>query len=80
MSVLDMDNFFHNEQFGFLVVETFDLKCYGFNLKREDQRVTAKKIIQDVNSFIVNGWKVARDIECTKQWCLKTFTWRVKLF
>ena len=54
-----MDNFFHNEQFGFLVVETFDLKCYGFNLKHEDQRVTAKTIIQDVNSFIVNGWKVA---------------------
>jgi hypothetical protein len=30
MSVLDMDNFFHNKKIGFLVVETFDLKCYGF--------------------------------------------------
>ncbi len=72
--------FFTTSNLDFLVVETFDLKCYGFDLKCEDQRVTAKKIIQDVNSFIVNGWKVARDIECTKQWCSKTFTWRVKLF
>jgi hypothetical protein len=45
-----------------LVVKTFDEKYYGFNLKRANERATAKKIIQDVNNFIVNGWKVARHI------------------
>jgi hypothetical protein len=30
--------------------------------KNTDQRTTAKQIIQDVNNFIVNGWKVARRI------------------
>ncbi len=62
MSVVDMEKYFHNEKFEFLVVKTFDMGCYGFNLKCADQHATAKKIIQDVNSFIVNGWKVARHI------------------
>jgi hypothetical protein len=38
------------------------IKCYGFNLKRANECATAKKIIKDVNNFIVNGWKVARHI------------------
>jgi hypothetical protein len=59
MRVLDMDKLFHNEKFEFLVVETFDMRCYGFNSKHAIQCATAKKIIQDVNSFIVNGWKAA---------------------
>jgi hypothetical protein len=62
MSVLDMEKYFHNEKFELLVVKTFDMGCYGFNFKCTDQHATAKKIIQDVNSFIVNGWKVARHI------------------
>jgi hypothetical protein len=62
MSVLDMEKYFHDEKFEFLVVKTFDMGCYGFNLKCTDQCATAKKIIQYVNSFIVNGWKVARRI------------------
>jgi hypothetical protein len=45
-----------------LVLETFDKKCYGLNLKRANECATANKIIQDVNNFIVNGWKVARHI------------------
>ncbi len=45
-----------------MVVETFKLKSYGINLKNTDQRATAKQIIQDVNNFIVNGWKVAMQI------------------
>jgi hypothetical protein len=45
-----------------LVVETFSEKCYGLNLKRANECATAKKIIQDVNNFIVTGWKVARHI------------------
>jgi hypothetical protein len=62
MSVLDMEKYFHDETFEFLVVKTFNMGCYGFNLKCTDQRATAKKNIQDMNSFIVNGWKVARHI------------------
>jgi hypothetical protein len=26
-----MEKYFHNEKFEFLVVETFDMGCYGFN-------------------------------------------------
>ena len=50
-----MEQYYHGENFGYLVVETFDKKCYGFNLKCAEQRATAKKNIPDVNSFIVNG-------------------------
>jgi hypothetical protein len=45
MSVVDMEKYFRNEKFEFLVVETFDMGCYGFNFKRADQHATAKKII-----------------------------------
>jgi hypothetical protein len=34
----------------------------GLNLKCANECATAKKINQDVNNFIVNGWKVARHI------------------
>ncbi len=57
-----MEQYYHEENFGYLVVKTFDKKCYGFNLKRANECAIAKKIIQDVNNFIVNGWKVARHI------------------
>jgi hypothetical protein len=72
MSTLDMDIFFYNKKFEFLVVETFDMRCFEFNLKHEDQRATVKKILQDVNSFIVNGWKVARQIP---KWILRYDAW-----
>jgi hypothetical protein len=57
-----MEQYYHEENFGYLVVKTFNEKCYGFNLKPTNECATAKKIIQDVNYFIVNGWKVARHI------------------
>jgi hypothetical protein len=57
-----MEQYYHEEIFGYLVVKTFDKKCYEFDLKRANKCATAKKIIQDVNNFIVNGWKVARHI------------------
>ncbi len=38
------------------------MKCYGFDLKNTDQCAAANQIIQDVNNFIFNGWKVARQI------------------
>ncbi len=48
------------------------MRCYGFNFKHTDQCATAKEIIQDVNSFIVKGWKVARQIlkwiNCYNAW------------
>ncbi len=62
MSVPELEEYIDDEKFKFLVVETFELKCYGFNLKNTDQQATAKQIIQDVNTFIVNGWKIARQI------------------
>jgi hypothetical protein len=52
MSVLGMDKLFYDEKFECLVVETFDMRCYGFNLKCAVQHATAKKIIQDVNSLL----------------------------
>ncbi len=47
-----MKKYFYDEKFEFLVVKTFDMGCYGFNLKCADQCATAKKIIQDVNSMM----------------------------
>ncbi len=57
-----MEQYHHEENFGYLVVETLDKKCYGFNLKCTNEYATAKEIIQDLNNFIVNGWKVTRHI------------------
>ncbi len=54
-----MEKYLKNEKFEFLVVKTFDMGCYGLNLKCTDQHATSKKIIQVVNSLLVNGWKVA---------------------
>ncbi len=62
MSVPELEKYIDNEKFKFLVVESFELRCYGFNLKNTDQQAAANQIIQDVNNFIVNGWKVARQI------------------
>jgi hypothetical protein len=53
-----MEQFYHEENFGDLVVKTLDKKYYGFNLKCANECATAKKIIQDVNNFTVNGWKL----------------------
>jgi hypothetical protein len=62
MSVTEMEQYYHEENFGYLVVKTFNKKCHGVNLKSANECATAKKFIQDVNIFIVNGWKVARHI------------------
>jgi hypothetical protein len=57
-----MEKYFHDEKFKFFVVKTFDMGCYRFNLKCTDQCATARKIIQDVNTFIVYGRKVTQHI------------------
>jgi len=62
MSVNKIEQYYNEESFGCLVVKTFDKRYYGFNLKHANECATAKKIIQDVNNFIVNGWKVTRHI------------------
>ncbi len=57
-----MEQYYDEQNFGYLVVKTFNKKCYGFNLKCANECATAMEIIQDVNNFIVDGWKVARHI------------------
>ncbi len=67
-----MEQYYHEENFGYLVLKTFNEKCYGFNLKHANECATAKRIIKDVNNFIVNGWKVVRQspkwIHSYKSW------------
>jgi hypothetical protein len=46
MSVNNTEKYYHEENFGFLIVETFNKRCFGFNLKRADEHATVKKIIR----------------------------------
>ncbi len=62
MSVPELEKYIDDEKFKFLVVESFEMKCYGFNLKNTDQRAATNQIIQDVKNSIFHGWKVARQI------------------
>jgi hypothetical protein len=52
MSDNKMEQYYHEENFGYLVVKTFDKKCYGSDLKLANECATAKKIIQDVNNVM----------------------------
>jgi hypothetical protein len=72
MSVNKIEQYYNEESFGCLVVKTFDKKYYGFISKCANECATAKIIIQDVNNFIVNGWKVARHI---LKWIHNYKTW-----
>jgi hypothetical protein len=56
------NQYFHEEKYGFLVVQAFDETCYRFNLKCQDEQASVLKIIQDENYFIVDGWKVAQKL------------------
>ena len=53
MSVPELEKYIDDENFKFLVVKSFEMKCYGFNLKNIDQQAAANQIIQDVNNFIL---------------------------
>jgi hypothetical protein len=75
MSVNMMKQYYHEENFVYLVVKTFDKNCYGFNLKRANKSATAKKIIQDVNNFIVSGLKVTWHIP---KWIHSYNSWNVQ--
>ncbi len=66
-----MEQYYHEENLGYLVVETFNKKMFWIQCSA-DECATGKKIIQDENNFVVNGWKVARHIpkriHCYKSW------------
>jgi hypothetical protein len=49
MSVNEVEQYYHEDNFGYLVVETFDNKCCGFNLKCPNECATAKKIDRNCN-------------------------------
>jgi hypothetical protein len=52
MSMSNFNQFFYEENYGFLVVQAFDETCYGFNLKCQDEQASALKIIQDGNNVL----------------------------
>jgi len=60
MRVDEMDTYMNEENYNYLLVETFNIKYFGFNLSDDTEYETARQIIQDQNNFIVNGWKVSR--------------------
>jgi hypothetical protein len=62
MSVDEMDAYVNEEKYNYLVVETFNIKYFGFCLSDNTEYQTARQIIQDQNNFIVNGWKVSRTL------------------
>jgi hypothetical protein len=62
MSVDELDAYMNEENYNYLLVETFNIKYFGFNLSDDTEYETARQIIQDQNNFMVNGWKVSRTL------------------
>jgi len=62
MSVDEMDTYMNEENYNYLLVETFNIKYFGFNLSDDTEYETARQIIQNQNNFIINGWKVSRTL------------------
>ena len=62
MTVSDLETYFHEENYKFLIVQVLHEECYGFNLGNTDEHATARQIILDKNNFIYTGWKVAREL------------------
>ena len=60
MSVDEMDAYMKEENYNYLVVETFNNKYFGFCLSDNTEYQTAQQIIEDEKNFIVSGWKVSR--------------------
>jgi hypothetical protein len=46
MSVPKFEKYIDDEKFEFLVVETFELKCYGFNLKKQINELLPSKLFR----------------------------------
>ena len=53
-----MDAYMKEENYNYLVVETFNNKYFGFCLSDNTEYQTARQIIEDEKNFIVSGWKV----------------------
>jgi hypothetical protein len=47
-----MEQYYHEKEFGYMVVKTFNKKCYGLKIKCANECATAKKFIQDENNFL----------------------------
>ncbi len=57
MTVSNLETYFHEENYKFLIVQVFHEGCYEFNLGNTEEHATAKQIILDNNNFIYTGWK-----------------------
>ncbi len=62
MTVSNLETYFCEENYNFLIVQVFHKECYGFDLGNTEEHVTARQIILDKNIFIYTGWKVARKL------------------
>jgi hypothetical protein len=61
-TVSDLETYFREENYTFLIVQVFHKECYGFDLGNTKEHATARQIILDKNNFIYTGWKVARKL------------------
>ncbi len=62
MTVSNLETYFCEENYKFLIVQVFHKECYGFDLGNAKEHATARQIILDKNSFIYTVWKVARKL------------------
>ena len=62
MRLPELTKYIEDEKFNYFIVESCELKCFGFNLKKKHQREAVDQLIQDANIFAFTGWKVARRI------------------
>jgi hypothetical protein len=62
MRLPELKEYIEEEKFNYFIVESCELKSFGFNLKKKHQREAVYQILQDANIFFFNGWKVARQI------------------
>jgi hypothetical protein len=62
MSVSNLETYFCEDNYEYLIVHVFHKECYGFDLGNTEEHATARQIILDKNNFIYTGWKVARKL------------------
>jgi hypothetical protein len=62
MTVSNMETYFHEENYKFLIVQVFHKECYGLNLENTEEHATARQIILDKNNLLYTGWNVTRKL------------------
>jgi hypothetical protein len=62
MPVSNLETYFCEENYKFLIVQVFHEECYRFDLGKKEEHATARQIILNKNNFIYTGWKVARKL------------------